>query len=120
MKVKREQNGTVTITATARFLVELMQSEQGAADDYNPIEERGAIEAVELTTAVDEVTRRNPNEVGDATINISQAVVDYLTCDIGLLFHVRKWLDWAEYDFVDMSYVRSGRALQRHLERLNS
>ena len=102
------------VTATANFLEELAISEFGAYED-------GYADSTDLVNAVLHRTRqtemRNGVAVGAITITIKASTAEYLIEPTTLGLHIAKWREWASAgDFGANAYVRSGIALQKHLE----
>ena len=113
MKVTyNEMDNHLNITATANFLEELAMSEYGAY-------EMGCAESTDLVNAVLRRTRQilNGVAVGNITITIKGSTAEYLIKPTTLALHISKWRDWVSAgDFSAYAYVRSGKALQKHLE----
>jgi hypothetical protein len=98
-----------TVTATTNFLDELVLSEYGAYED-------GCAESKDLTDAFYERSHSS-NNAKTTTITIKASTAAYLTRPLGLAYHIGKWREWAGMgDFGANAYVRSGLALQKHLE----
>ena len=108
----------LNVTATSNFLEELAMSEYGAYED-------GCAESTDLVNAVFHRTgkseMRNGVAVGNVTITIKASTAEYLIHPNGLTYHIIKWREWASAgDFGANAYVRSGIALQKHLEAATS
>ena len=105
----------LNVTATVIFLEELAMSEYGAYED-GCAESKDLVNAVFHRTGSVLVGSVSPSKYVTVTIKLSTA--EYLMRPTTLALHISKWREWASAgDFgLANAYVRSGVALQKHLE----
>ena len=117
MKVKyNELDNHYNVTATPNFLEELAMSEFGAYEDGDE-DATNLVEAIIKASARENLQSRGKCRAKEMTVTIKASTAEYLMHPNGLEFHIMKWREWAGMgDFSANAYVRSGKALQKHLE----